>query len=117
MAPASPIATGSTSLGTVLTDARGLTLYYLTPEKGTHVVCTGGCAATWPPLRASTPGAQPLPAGVSGTLATVSRPDGTAQVTYNGWPLYHFARDTAPGSVRGQGIGGVWFVAKPGLAP
>jgi predicted lipoprotein with Yx(FWY)xxD motif len=62
-------------------------------------------------------GAQPLPAGVNGTLATVSRPDGTVQVTYNGWPLYHFARDTAPGSVRGQGIGGVWFVAKPGLAP
>jgi predicted lipoprotein with Yx(FWY)xxD motif len=100
----------------VLTDTHGLTLYYFTPEKGTHVVCTGGCASTWPPLTVSTSGMQSLPAGVSGTLATVKRPDGTHQVTYNGWPLYHFDGDTAAGSIAGQGIAGKWFVAKPGMA-
>ena len=108
------IATGSTSLGTVLTTPAGLTLYYFTPEKGGVVACTGGCATTWPPLKAS--GAESKPSTATGTLGTVALSDGTMQVTYNGWPLHTYAADTAAGQTNGQGIGGKWFVATPSLA-
>jgi len=53
-------------------------------------------------------------AGITGTLGTITRSDnGALQVTYNNRPLYHFASDTGPGDTSGQGVGGVWFVAKP----
>ena len=58
-------------------------------------------------------GAPPKPAGANGTLATITRDDGTMQVTYNGMPLYGFAADKAPGDTKGDGVGGVWSVAKP----
>lgn len=107
------IATGSTSLGTVLTTPQGLTLYYFTPEKGGTVACTGNCATIWPPLKAS--GTPSAPSGVTGSLATVQLADGSSEVTYNGWPLHTYASDTAPGQTAGQGVGGKWFVATPGL--
>lgn len=107
------LSTGSTSLGTVLTNARGLTLYYFTPEKGGTVACTGTCATTWPPLTAS--GTPSAPSNVTGSLSTVALADGATEVTYNGWPLHTYAQDTAPGQTNGQGIGGKWFAATPGL--
>ena len=107
------IATGSTSLGTVLTTPQGLTLYYFTAEKGGLVVCTGTCATNWPPLKAS--GAETKPPNVPGTLGSVALADGSMQVTYNGWPLHTFAADTAAGQTNGQGVGGKWFAATPGL--
>ena len=116
-APATPgpttVSTGSTSLGTVLTTPHGLTLYYFTPEKGGVVVCTGGCASTWPPLKAS--GAATKPSSVTGTLGTVALSDGSMQVTYNGWPLHTYAADSATGQTNGQGVAGKWFAATPSL--
>ena len=108
------VSTGSTSLGTVLTNPQGLTLYYFTPEKGGVVACTGGCAATWPPLKAA--GAATKPSSVAGTLGTVALSDGSMQVTYNGWPLHTYAGDTAAGQTGGQGIAGKWYVATPSLS-
>jgi predicted lipoprotein with Yx(FWY)xxD motif len=109
------LSTGSTSLGTVLTTPQGLTLYYFAPEKGSVVVCTGTCATNWPPLKAS--GAETKPSNVTGTLGTVALPDGSMQVTYNGWPLHTYAGDTAAGQTNGQGVGGKWFAATPSLSP
>lgn len=107
------VSTGSTSLGTVLTNPQGLTLYYFTPEKGGVVACTGGCATTWPPLKAG--GAETKPSSVTGTLGTVALSDGSMQVTYNGWPLHTYAADTAAGQTNGHGVAGKWFAATPGL--
>ena len=107
------VATGSTSLGTVLTTPQGLTLYYFTPEKGGVVACTGGCASTWPPLKAN--GAETKPSSVTGTLATVALSDGSMEVTYNGWPLHTYAGDSAVGQTNGQGVAGKWFAATPAL--
>ena len=90
------VATGTTSVGTVLTGKDGMTLY--TWKKDTtpnSSGCTGGCATAWPPV---TVGAGETPvagAGVTGTLATFTRSDGSAQVSYNGAALYYFAGDTA----------------------
>jgi len=95
----------------VLVDAKGFTLYFFVPEEGTKVVCTGDCVTMWRPLMA--PGTTeprsvvPLP----GAIATVDRPDGGRQVTYDGWPLYTYSMDKAPGDVEGQGAAGEWFVA------
>ena len=111
-APAAPpssgttISTGTTSLGTVLTNSRGFTLYYFLPEKNSTIgACTGGCLTTWPPLVAT--GTPTAASGATGTLATVSvMVNGAAatEVTYNGWPLHTFASDTAAGQTNGNGV-------------
>jgi len=112
--PVEPLlsAASDATLGQVLVDAKGFTLYFFVPEQGTRVVCTGDCVATWRPLMATRPGqpvsAVPLP----GVLGTVDRPDGGRQVTYAGWPLYTYAKDDAPGATAGQGAAGEWFVAE-----
>lgn len=113
--PAGPptVSTGGTSLGTVLVDDHGLTLYFFLPEKGGVVACTGGCASTWPALKAS--GTASTSAAVTGTLGTVALSDGSTQVTYNGWPLHTYAGDGASGQTNGQGVAGKWFAATPGL--
>lgn len=106
------IATRSVSpVGTVLVNAGGFTLYYLTSDKGGKVTCTGTCASTWPPAIVTS-----VPAGgsgVNGTLGTVTDPDGKKQLTYDGWPLYTYSGDGAPGQANGQGVGGVWFAMTP----
>lgn len=110
----SVVATGSTNLGTVLTNAQGFTLYYFVPEQGSKVVCTGSCAMTWPPLVVT--GTPSAPSGASGTFATVTLSDGTTmEATYNGWPLHTYSGDTAAGQTNGQGIAGKWYAATPGL--
>ena len=109
---AASFGTGSTSLGTVLTDPSGKTLYYFTPEKGGSVACTGGCATAWPPLMVS--GTATAPSGASGMLGTVAV-SGGMELTYNGWPLHTYSGDTAAGQTNGQGIAGKWFAATPGL--
>lgn len=95
----------------ILTDASGRTLYLYTKDSANTTVCTGGCLAAWPALMASdTP---TLANGVSGVLGTITRPEGGQQVTYNGWPVYYFAADAAPGDVKGQGVGKVWYTINP----
>ena len=106
---------GSTNLGSVLADAQGRTLYLFQADSGTTSSCTGSCAVAWPPLRADS---QPTVAnGVnSSLLGTTPRTDGSAQVTYNGHPLYTFVKDTATGQTNGAGVnafGGLWYALSP----
>jgi predicted lipoprotein with Yx(FWY)xxD motif len=102
------IKTANTSLGTILVDGQGRTLYHRTDESATHIVCTGQCASTWPPLFAQgTTGV-----GNVGPLSTVMRPDGKNQAAAAGQPLYTFAGDAKAGDTNGQGVGGIWFVIK-----
>jgi predicted lipoprotein with Yx(FWY)xxD motif len=92
---------------TVLTNAAGFTVYWFGPDTATASMCTGSCATYWPPVK----GAVTAGAGVTGTLGTITRPDGTVQATYNGHPLYTYAGDTAAGQAKGNGLnlsGGVW---------
>jgi predicted lipoprotein with Yx(FWY)xxD motif len=101
------------SLGKVLVTPAGLTLYTFksdAPNSGKSA-CSGGCAATWPPLT-TTAATVPAPAGVTGSFALITRDDGAKQVTFNGQPLYRYAADAAPGDAKGDGIGSVWFAAK-----
>ncbi len=95
---------------TVLTNANGFTLYWFAPDTATRSTCTGTCAGYWPPVT-GTPSAGP---GIPGMLATIKRPDGTAQVTYNGHPLYTYVGDTFPGQAFGNNLnlnGGLWHEA------
>ena len=99
---------------TVLKSAKGLTLYYFTPDTATTVACTGGCASNWPPLMATS--AQPTSSpALPGQLTVLDGANGK-QVVYNGHPLYTYAKDGDSGDAYGQGIGGKWFVATPDLA-
>jgi predicted lipoprotein with Yx(FWY)xxD motif len=99
-------------LGSFLVDDKGMTLYLFTKDTPNTSNCYDKCATAWPPLL--TTGA---PAGGTGVDAskfgTTKRNDGTSQVTYNGWPLYYYAKDKAPGDVVGQDVGDVWFVISP----
>jgi predicted lipoprotein with Yx(FWY)xxD motif len=104
------------SVGQYLADANGNTLYVFSADQANSgaSACNGPCATPWPP--SITTGTPTGPDGLMGTLATITRQDGSMQVTYNGMPLYTFARDTSPGQTNGQGVtafGGTWSVATP----
>jgi predicted lipoprotein with Yx(FWY)xxD motif len=106
------------SLGAILVNPQGRTLYYFIPERGGSIVCTGQCTSVWPPSFTAGSSA-PAAAGVSGQLGVVARAGGE-QITYNRWPLYTFAGDMQAGQTNGQGVfgfGGKWFVATPNLQP
>ena len=106
-APAGTVvsSTDNASYGEILVDAAGRTLYLFTPDDGSATpTCTGSCASTWPPLKASgTPHATGQ--AKQSLLGTES-----GQVTYNGHPLYTFSGDSAPGQTYGEGSGGIWYV-------
>jgi predicted lipoprotein with Yx(FWY)xxD motif len=92
---------------TVLTNSKGMTLYWFAPDTPTKSACYGSCAAYWPPVY----GAQKAGPGVTGTLGTIRRSDGTIQATYDGHPLYTYIADNAPGQATGNNInlnGGLW---------
>ncbi len=99
-------------LGAFLTDLDDKTLYIFksdSPNSG-ESTCYDGCAGAWPPyIVTEVPGASHDE--VTLEIGTITRKDGTMQATYNGWPLYYFAADTAAGNTNGQGMGDVWFVA------
>jgi predicted lipoprotein with Yx(FWY)xxD motif len=102
------VTVADTDFGEILVDAEGRTLYLFTPDEQGPSTCTADCLANWPAL------AGPATAGEGvdeSLLGTATRPDdGSEQATYNGWPLYYFAADPAPGDINGQGVGDVWFV-------
>ena len=102
---------------TVLTNAEGFTLYWFAPDTSTKSNCDGSCAQIWPPVK----GPATAGSGVTGTLGTITRSDGSTQATYDGHPLYTYTADTAPGQANGNGInasGGVWHeVTASGAAP
>ena len=118
-AAASGSALKAASVGgvTVLTNAKGFTLYWFVPDTATKSNCNGSCTTFWPPVK----GPVTAGAGVSGKLGTITRADGSTQATYNGHPLYTYAGDTAPGQNKGNGLnisGGVWHeVTTSGSAP
>ena len=92
----------------VLTNSKGQTLYWFGPDTSTTSKCTGTCASYWPPVT----GPVTAGPGVTGTLGTITRPDGTTQATYDGHPLYTYVADTSPGQDKGNGLnlsGGVWY--------
>ncbi len=104
-------------LGSIVVDGSGRTLYILTKDTPNTSTCYDGCSQVWPPLLA-TNGSPNATAGVSGSMiGTALRTDGTTQVTYNGWPLYYFSGDQAPGDTNGQGIQSVWFAVSPSGNP
>ena len=89
-----------------------MTLYLFTKDTPNTTVCYEKCAVAWPPLL--TTGDPVAGEGVDAALlGTTARTDGTVQVTYNGWPLYYYEKDKAPGDVVGQNVGDVWFVISP----
>ena len=92
---------------TVLTNAKGFTLYWFAPATSTTSKCNGQCATFWPPVK----GPATAGSGVTGKLATITRADGTVQATYDGHPLYTYKGDTAPGQDKGNNLnasGGLW---------
>lgn len=98
--------------GDVVVGPEGLSLYMFEPDPndGSESVCTGGCADAWPPLTVEDESAIATGDGISGSVGTVERDDGTLQVTLNGWPLYYFQGDSAPGDVSGVGVNSVWWL-------
>jgi predicted lipoprotein with Yx(FWY)xxD motif len=100
---------------TVLTDARGLTLYYYMPDTPQTAACTGQCAVNWPPLLFNGTGMPTAAASAPGMLSVQKTANGN-QVAYNGHFLYTFKGDSAPGQANGQGLAnGQWQVATPDL--
>lgn len=104
----------ATSIGPVLVDAQGFTLYrYDKDTKNTSSACAGSCATAWPPLLGRPSGAAAMM--FVGKFGTITRPGGMIQATYKGHPLYTYAGDHAPGQTNGNGSGGTWHVLKVSL--
>lgn len=105
--------TASSSAGNIVVDGKGMSVYYFTKDtkdSGTSA-CTGGCLAAWPPV--FTTSATPSVEGVTGTLGTITTPDGKKQVTINGMPIYYYAKDKAAGDITGQDVNKVWYLVAP----
>ncbi len=108
-------ATANAKFGTILTDSAGKALYTFDRDTSATSTCTANCAVTWPALLLPAGGsaAIPNPPGVTGTLTGSPRPDGNGtQVVWNGKPLYRYSGDPNAGDTNGDGVGGVWHVAK-----
>lgn len=101
----------TTSAGEVVANAAGFSLYTFDRDTTSESTCFDACATRWP--------AAILPAGavLVAPYATTARPDGALQITLDGHPLYTFASDLVAGDVKGDGVGGVWHLARPAVAP
>ncbi|MGH2473745.1 MAG: COG4315 family predicted lipoprotein, partial [Candidatus Limnocylindrales bacterium] len=99
------------TLGAYLTDGFGHTLYVFKNDSSDTSTCTGACAGSWPAFILEAGAVVEGGEGVTGAFGTITRADGTKQITYDHQPLYYFAGDSAAGDTNGQGIGNVWFVA------
>jgi predicted lipoprotein with Yx(FWY)xxD motif len=101
-----------TRLGYVLANASGFTIYWFARDhRGSRrPACTGNCLLAWPPVTGTPVAAKGAMLGA--VLGTITRPNGLVQATYNGYPLYTFAGDNAPGQTGGNGAAGVWHVIK-----
>ena len=107
------VKTADTTLGKILVDAKGMTLYYFAndiPASGASS-CYGQCAVAWPIFSTDTVTvSSPLDPADFGSI---TRTDGTKQTTYYGWPLYYFQGDSKPGDAKGENVLKTWFVVKP----
>ena len=101
------------SIGTVLVASNGMTVYTFTKDvkDSGKSACSGGCATTWPALTVAAGATPTAGTGVTGKLGTITRDDGTIQVTYNGLPLYFFKNDKVPGDA--AGVYTNWEAVKP----
>jgi predicted lipoprotein with Yx(FWY)xxD motif len=109
-ASASAIGLKTAKIGgvTVLTNAKGFTLYSFAPDTSTKSNCNGACAKTWPPVKPTSTSA------VKSPFSTIKRSDGSSQVTFHGRPMYTFVGDHSPGQNNGNGVnafGGLWHEA------
>ena len=103
--------TNDPTLGSYITGLNGMTTYVLTKDSPDTSTCTGSCSTNWPPVAVTTQTTLEAPVGGTGSVATMVRPDGTLQVTYNKMPLYYYAGDSKAGDTNGQGKNNTWFVA------
>jgi predicted lipoprotein with Yx(FWY)xxD motif len=101
------IVVASTDLGDILQDGEGRTLYLFNPDAQGDSTCYDDCADAWPALVEEVSAGDGVDASLMGTT---TRTDGAVQVTYNGWPLYYFSGDAAPGDTNGQALNDVWWV-------
>ncbi|HEX5430174.1 MAG TPA: hypothetical protein VFX17_03820 [Patescibacteria group bacterium] len=108
------LATSSNAtLGNFLTATNGMTLYRYTNDTPGVSNCSGTCATNWPPYTVTAASSLTAAADITGKLGTITRADGTAQLTYDNQPLYFWHGDTKAGDTNGQNVGGVWFVVQP----
>jgi predicted lipoprotein with Yx(FWY)xxD motif len=109
------VGVANSSLGSILVNSTGRTLYLFKADSATSSACAGACATAWPPLLAT--GKASAGSGlIASKLGTITRSGGNHQVTYNGHPLYLYVGDKKPGDVTGQGVtafGAAWFVLSP----
>lgn len=110
---AAAIGERATSLGEVLVDARGRTLYTYALDGNGMSACSGACAAAWPPDLVSRGQTLTGDLRLPGHAGMIMRADGREQATYGGHPLYTFKGDTAAGQTKGAGLKGVWFAMAP----
>jgi predicted lipoprotein with Yx(FWY)xxD motif len=112
---AATVTAARTSLGMILVDGSGRTLYLFEKDQPDQSACSGACAAAWPVDSSS--GTPKAGSGVKASLlGTIKRGDGATQVTYNHHPLYYYSGDSGPGQQNGQGLnafGAAWFVVAP----
>jgi predicted lipoprotein with Yx(FWY)xxD motif len=112
---ATVVETHSSDLGTYLTDGSGRTVYLFAADHGNTSTCNGSCASAWPPVRVKG-SAKATGDAKASMLRTITRSDGSKQVTYAGHPLYYFAGDRSAGDLNGQGsngFGAKWWVVSP----
>jgi predicted lipoprotein with Yx(FWY)xxD motif len=112
-ASAAELRVAESKLGPIVVDGKGMSVYYFTKDtkdSGTSA-CTGGCLTAWPPV--FTTSATPSAEGVTGTLGTITTPDGKKRVTINGMPIYYFEKDKAAGDILGQDVNKVWYLVAP----
>ena len=104
------LTTADSPLGEIVVDGDGRTVYVFDEDTAGsgESACTGDCLARWPAVTADSD--SPETDGVTGEIGTITRDDGTTQVTLAGMPLYLYAGDSQPGDVTGQAVGGIWWV-------
>ena len=112
---AATVSTASSSLGSILVDGSGRTLYLFQKDQPNQSACSGACVSAWPVDQSS--GTPKAGSGVQASLlGTIKRADGTTQVTYNKHPLYYYSGDSGAGQQNGQGLnafGALWYVVAP----
>ncbi len=112
------VTVADTDLGEVVADATGMSLYIFLPDNAGAPTCADACAETWPPFTVADGAAASAGDGIDAAmLGTATHPAAGTQVTFNGWPLYYFAGDSAPGDTTGNGQGDVWYVLDPAGNP
>lgn len=112
------VGVADTDLGQIVADSSGMAVYIFLPDNAGAPTCTADCAGAWPPFTVADAASQSGGDGIDAAmLGTATHPEAGTQVTYNGWPLYYFSGDGAPGETNGNGQGGVWYVIDPAGNP